>query len=63
MNSASDLFNTETWHILKQEQERANSDRIARQRKKRELCESLESQLEESGISIDELLEALQKNE
>ncbi|MGL4997334.1 MAG: hypothetical protein ACRC6G_14315 [Deefgea sp.] len=62
MNSASDLFNTETWHILKQEQERANSDRIARQRKKRELCESLQEQLEGAGISIDELLEASQKD-
>jgi hypothetical protein len=63
LNSAADLFNTETWHVLKQEQERANSERIARQRKKRELCEDLQLQLNAAGISIDELLEANRKNE
>nr|WP_314902186.1 hypothetical protein [uncultured Deefgea sp.] len=62
MNSAADLFNTETWHVLKQEQERANSERIARQRKKREICEKLQLQLQEAGISIEELLEANLKN-
>jgi hypothetical protein len=61
LNSAADLFNTETWHLLKQEQERANSERIARQRKKRELCESLQLQLQDAGISIDELLDAAKK--
>ncbi|QZA79148.1 hypothetical protein K4H28_07060 [Deefgea tanakiae] len=61
MNSAADLFNTETWHVLKQEQERANSERIARQRKKRELCENLQLQLQDAGISIDELLDAAKK--
>ncbi|MBM5575568.1 MULTISPECIES: hypothetical protein [Deefgea] len=58
MNSAADLFNTETWHILKQEQERANSQRIARQRKKRELMESLQAQLADAGISMDEFIQA-----
>lgn len=62
MNSAADLFNTEAWHVLKQEQERANTERIARQRKKRELCEGLEKQLFDAGISVDELLEALKKD-
>lgn len=57
MNSAADLFNTETWHILKQEQERSNSQRIARQRKKRELMESLQAQLAEAGISMDEFIQ------
>ncbi|WP_297576753.1 hypothetical protein [uncultured Deefgea sp.] len=57
MNSAADLFNTETWHILKQEQERSNSQRIARQRKKRELMESLQAQLADAGISMDEFIQ------
>ncbi|WP_027468093.1 H-NS family histone-like protein [Deefgea rivuli] len=58
MNSAADLFNTETWHVLKQEQERTNSQRIARQRKKRELIEDLQAQLAAAGISIDDFLES-----
>lgn len=62
MNSAADLFNTETWHVLKQEQERANSQRIARQRKKRELIEGLHAQLAAAGISIDEFLESTEAN-
>jgi hypothetical protein len=58
VNSAADLFNTETWHVLKQEQERTNSQRIARQRKKRELIEDLQAQLAAAGISIDDFLES-----
>ncbi len=62
MNSAADLFNTETWHVLKQEQERANSQRIARQRKKRELIEDLYAQLIAAGISIDDFLQSPEIN-
>jgi hypothetical protein len=58
VNSAADLFNTETWHVLKQEQERTNSQRIARQRKKRELIEDLQAQLAAAGISIDDFVES-----
>jgi hypothetical protein len=62
VNSAADLFNTETWHVLKQEQERSNSQRIARQRKKRELIEGLQAQLAAAGISIDEFLQSSEIN-
>ena len=58
MKSLEDLFVTETWQALKQEQETKNSQRIARQRKKRELIEELQAQLAAAGISAEEFVQS-----